>query len=100
MAEAITKTVDKQDTELLKPRKYKVIVLNDDKTPMDFVIAMFMTVFKHSAGLAEQLTMKIHNEGSAVAGIFTYEIAEQKTIEGTNMARDHNFPLTLKAEPE
>lgn len=100
MAEAITKEKTVQDTAILKPSKYKVIVLNDDKTPIDFVIAMLMRVFKHGPASAESLTMKIHNEGSAVAGIYSYEIAEQKTFEATSLARDHGFPLVVKAEPE
>ena len=82
-----------------EPGKFKVIVCNDDVTPMEFVIAMLMRVFKHTPSGAEALTMKIHHEGSAIAGIYSYEIAEQKCVEGTNMAREHNFPLVLKAEP-
>lgn len=100
MAEAITKEKTVQETAILKPSKYKVIVLNDDKTPMDFVIAMLMRVFKHTPSGAEALTMKIHHEGSAVAGIYSYEIAEQKTFEATSLAREHGFPLVVKAEPE
>ena len=83
-----------------EPGKYKVIVLNDDKTPVEFVVAMFIQVFKHSQGEALELTMKIHNEGSAVAGIYTHEIAEQKIADATNLARGHGFPLILKAEAE
>lgn len=100
MAEAITKEKTVQDTAVLKPSKYKVIVLNDDKTPIDFVIAMLIRIFKHGQASAEALTMKIHNNGSAVAGIYSYEIAEQKTFEATSLAREHGFPLVVKAEPE
>jgi ATP-dependent Clp protease adaptor protein ClpS len=99
MAEAITKEKTVQDVEILKPSKYKVIVLNDDKTPMEFVIAMLMRIFKHTPAGAESLTMKIHHEGSAVAGIYSYEVAEHKTVEATSLAREHNFPLVIKAEP-
>ena len=91
----------KTTTRLPKePGKYKVIVLNDDKTPVDFVVAMFIQVFKHSQTNALDLTVKIHNEGSAVAGIYTHEIAEQKITDATNLARGHGFPLVLKAEAE
>jgi ATP-dependent Clp protease adaptor protein ClpS len=100
MAETLTKVDEKQDLELLKPSKFKVIVLNDDKTPMDFVIAMLIKIFKHNHSGAENLTMKIHHEGAAVAGIYSYEIAEQKTVEATNLAREHGFPLVLKCEAE
>jgi ATP-dependent Clp protease adaptor protein ClpS len=83
-----------------EPGKYKVIVLNDDTTPVEFVVAMFIQVFKHSQSSALDLTLKIHNEGSAIAGIYTHEIAEQKIADATNLARGHGFPLVLKAEAE
>jgi ATP-dependent Clp protease adaptor protein ClpS len=91
------KVINKNPKE---PGKYKVIVLNDDTTPVEFVVAMFIQVFKHSQAGALELTMQIHNEGSAVAGIYTHEIAEQKITDATNLARGHGFPLVLKAEAE
>ena len=91
----------KTNTRLPKePGKFKVIVCNDNVTPMDFVVAMFIQVFKHSQSNALELTLKIHNEGSAVAGIYRYEIAEQKIADATNLARSNGFPLVLKAEEE
>ena len=100
MAETLTKETTKQDLEVVRPSKYKCIVLNDDKTPIDFVIAMMIRVFKHNHSSAEALTMKIHHEGAAVAGIYSYEIAEQKVVEATHLAREHGFPLVIKVEPE
>jgi ATP-dependent Clp protease adaptor protein ClpS len=83
-----------------EPGKYKVLVLNDDVTPVEFVVAMFVQVFKHTESGALELTMAIHNEGSAVAGIYSFEIAEQKIADATNLARSNGFPLILKAEAE
>lgn len=83
-----------------EPSKYKVLILNDDHTPMDWVIDVLTTVFKHSETTAKELTMKIHNEGSAVVGIYTYEIAEQKTVESVNASRERGFPLQLTMEEE
>jgi ATP-dependent Clp protease adaptor protein ClpS len=100
MAETLTKVKPVEDVELLKPSKYKVIVLNDDKTPVDFVIAMLVKIFKHGPAAAEEITIKIHHEGAGVAGIYSYEIAEQKVVEATHLAREHGFPLVLKAEQE
>jgi ATP-dependent Clp protease adaptor protein ClpS len=100
MAETLTKPKTVDEVEILKPSKYKVIVLNDDKTPVDFVIVMLITVFHHSQSSAESITIKIHNEGAGVAGVYSYEIAEQKVIEGTALAREHGFPLVIKAEKE
>lgn len=98
-----SQTIEKKKTNSRLPKepgKFKVIVLNDDTTPMEFVIAMFMQVFKHSQTNAVDLTMKIHNDGSAVAGIYIHEIAEQKIADATNLARSNGFPLILKAEAE
>jgi ATP-dependent Clp protease adaptor protein ClpS len=86
--------------DLKKPPKFKVIVFNDDRTPMDFVVAMFMKVFKHNEAAAVALTMDIHNNGSAIAGIYPHEIAEQKVVDATTLARNNGYPLTLKAEVE
>lgn len=91
----------KQTTKQLKePGKFKVIVCNDDTTTMEFVIAMLVSVFKYDEGRALDLTLVIHQKGSAVAGTYSYEIAEQKALDATNMARLNGFPLITKVEPE
>jgi len=90
----------KQKKKIKEPSKYKVLMLNDDHTPMDWVIDLLCKVFKHSETTAKELTMKIHNEGSAVVGIYTYEIAEQKVVESTNASRERGFPLQLMLEKE
>jgi ATP-dependent Clp protease adaptor protein ClpS len=79
---------------------YKVIVQNDDHTPMDFVIALMMHIFKHNEERARELTIQIHEEGSAVAGVYTYEVAEQKGVEGTMLARQNGWPLAIRVEEE
>lgn len=86
--------------QIKEPSKYKVIVCNDDVTPMEFVIVMLLSVFKYNQDDAIELTMKVHNQGSAVAGIYTHEIAEQKALDATHLARNNNFPLVLKVEEE
>ena len=83
-----------------EPGKFKVVVCNDDVTPVDFVVAMLISVFRLEQTKAIQLTMKIHNNGSAVAGIFPFEIAEQKSIDCMNMARLNGYPLITKVEAE
>lgn len=83
---------------LKEPSKYKVIVMNDDVTPMEFVVAMFMTVFNYDQTKAHQTTLQIHQQGSAVAGVYSHEIAEQKCLDATHMAREHGHPLIIKAE--
>ena len=101
----IDETIDiKIDEEIKKeldePPKYKVVLLNDDSTPIEFVIQILRELFKHSIAGAEQLTMTIHNEGSGIAGVYTYEIAEQKAIESVNLSRANGFPLQIKVEED
>lgn len=101
----MTTDVDIKIDETIKhvvkePGKYNVIMLNDDHTPMDWVIEILKQIFRHSDASAETLTMTIHNEGSAVIGTYKYEIAEQKTVEAINASRNHGFPLQLKVEEE
>lgn len=83
-----------------EPSKYKVIMLNDDTTPMEWVVDVLKTVFNHSQETAEKITLTIHNDGSALVGIYTYEIAEQKTVESINASRDRGFPLQLRLDKE
>ena len=83
-----------------EPSKFKVIVCNDDITPMEFVIAMLVSVFRHDETTAIKLTLDIHHKGSAIVGLYSYEIAEQKTIDGVNLARAHGYPLIIKIEEE
>ena len=91
-----TRTTD----SLKEPCKFKVIVCNDDVTPVEFVISMLVGVFRHNEKSALELTLKIHNSGSAVAGTFSYEVAEQKALDATNLARANGYPLIIKVEPE
>jgi ATP-dependent Clp protease adaptor protein ClpS len=100
--ESTIDTIKKSRTtnRLKDPGKFKVVLCNDDVTPVDFVIALLIKVFKHDTNNAISLTLEVHEKGSGVAGIFPYEVAEQKSIDATNMARANNFPLIIKVEPE
>jgi ATP-dependent Clp protease adaptor protein ClpS len=82
------------------PGKYKVVFLNDDLTPMDFVVSLLTKFFKHSEDVARGITIKIHQEGSGVVGVYSYEIAEQKAVEATVISRDNGFPLRIKVEED
>jgi ATP-dependent Clp protease adaptor protein ClpS len=81
-----------------EPSKFNVIMMNDDSTPMEWVIQVLKEIYRHSDKDAESLTMTIHTEGSAVVGTYSYEIAEQKSVETINASRNHGFPLGLKIE--
>lgn len=91
----------KQTSRRVKePSKYKVVIHNDDVTPVDFVIVMLMTVFNYDDNRAVDLTMAVHTQGKAVAGVYPYEIAEQKAIEATGLATSNAYPLVIKVEAE
>lgn len=83
-----------------EPKRFKVIFLNDDTTPMEFVISLLIEIFKHSEQTAQELTIKIHTEGSEVVGVYTHEIAEQKASETVLNARQHGFSLQVRLEEE
>jgi ATP-dependent Clp protease adaptor protein ClpS len=91
---------EKITVSLQPPRLWKVVFLNDDQTPMEFVIEVLTAIFKHSSDSAKDITMEIHNTGSAVVGVYTHEIAEQKGIDATQTARQNGFPLQVTIEPE
>jgi ATP-dependent Clp protease adaptor protein ClpS len=91
---------EKIKIDISEPKRYKVIFLNDDKTPIEFVIELLMSIFKHTEDTAKQLTLTVHNEGSAVVGVYTFEIAEQKGVEATHQARQAGFPLQIKIDQE
>lgn len=83
-----------------EPPLYKVIYMNDEVTTQEFVIESLVIVFKQNREMAEHITMKIHTEGSAVVAVLPYEIAEQKGIEVSVMAKRHGFPLVVKLEAD
>lgn len=96
-------TIEKKkitERKFKEPGKFKVVVCNDDVTPMEFVIAMLVTIFNHNEKNAINITNSIHNQGTGVAGVYRYEIAEQKALDGINLARSHGWPLIIKVEEE
>lgn len=76
-----------------EPSMYKVLMHNDDYTTMEFVVSVLISIFSKSLREAEGIMMKIHKEGLAVCGIYTYEIAETKVTEVHNLARNNGYPL-------
>jgi len=83
-----------------EPGLYKVVFLNDNVTPMDFVVQVLKDIFHHSGPKADAIMKEIHNSGSGIAGVYPYEIAEQKGVETTVLARENGFPLGIKIEEE
>lgn len=100
--EIATKSVTKIATrdDLVPPPRFKVIFMNDNVTTVDFVKAVLIEIYEHDDASATDLTYKIHEDGSAVVAILPFEIAESKAVETTLIARNNNFPLAVKIEPE
>jgi ATP-dependent Clp protease adaptor protein ClpS len=96
---AVTRVRPTPNLNLTEPPMYKVIYINDSVTTMEFVIETLVTIFNHSPESAEAVTKKIHEEGSGIAAILPYEMAEQKGVEVTQLARNNGFPLNIKLEP-
>ncbi|WP_425373627.1 ATP-dependent Clp protease adapter ClpS [Notoacmeibacter ruber] len=86
--------------KLEKPRLYKVILLNDDYTPRDFVTMVLRAVFRISTDQARRVMMTAHQKGSCVVTVATREIAEEKAKEATDLGRSEGFPLMFTTEPE
>lgn len=83
-----------------EPTRWKVIFLNDDATPMDFVVSLLIEIFKHNPQTANDVMLQVHESGSGVAGMYSFEIAEAKAVESTNLARANGHPLQIKLEEE
>lgn len=81
-----------------RPSMYKVLLLNDDYTPMDFVVHILETFFNKSQDEATNIMLTIHRQGIGVAGIFTFEVAETKVTQVTELARSHQHPLQCAVE--
>jgi ATP-dependent Clp protease adaptor protein ClpS len=100
MGQAGTISKIKIDHSIKEPPMFKVIYLNDNQTTMEFVIETLIEFFNYNAQTAQQITVDIHDQGSAVVAVLPYEVAEQKGIEVTVHARTNNYPLQIKLEPE
>lgn len=88
------------DLDLQEPKKYKVFLLNDDFSTMDFVIDVLVKVFRKTVEEATTIMMNIHNKGKELCGTYTYEIATTKVAQVKSMAREKGFPLKAIMEEE
>jgi ATP-dependent Clp protease adaptor protein ClpS len=84
--------------KLKEPPMYNVIMHNDDVTTMDFVVYVLVKIFRKSEQDAETTMLKIHNEGSAIVGTYSQDIAQSKANYTMNLAKANNFPLKLTIE--
>jgi len=89
-----------EDIELKKPNMYRVLLLNDDYTSMEFVVSTLMDIFHKNEKEAYEIMLRIHNRGSGLCGVYTYEIAETKVAQVLNSAKKSKFPLRATFEEE
>jgi len=93
-------TVAPAKPELKEPPKYRVLMLNDDYTPMDFVVEVLESLFNMGREGATKTMLQVHTEGKAPCGIFTFEIAEAKVEQANSYAQQHGHPLQCTMEEE
>ncbi len=93
-----TQTLERTDT--VRPRLFRVLLLNDDYTPMDFVTMVLRRYFRQDAAQAQAVMLSVHQRGQGVAGVYTREVAESKVAQVTDHARQEEYPLELDIEPE
>jgi ATP-dependent Clp protease adaptor protein ClpS len=90
----------KTRTKVKRPPLFKVILLNDDYTPREFVVRVLKAEFRMSEDQAHRVMITAHTKGSCVVAVFTQEIAESKATRATDMARNEGYPLLFTTEPE
>ena len=91
-------TLVKERTKV--PKRWKVLMHNDDFTPMEFVVAVLEQVFHRSPAESSRIMLTVHKEGVGIAGVYSREIAETKVAKTTRAARERNYPLLVTTEPE
>ena len=85
-------------TRIKPPSKYNVVLLNDDATPMDFVIQLLVSIFNKTDKIANDITLEVHEKGRAIAGTYMFEVSEQKCTEVLSGAKLSGYPLAATVE--
>lgn len=85
-------------TALAKPPMYQVVLLNDDFTPMDFVVEVLQTFFAMNREKATQVMLHVHTRGKGICGVYTREVAESKVTQVNDFSREHQHPLLCTME--
>ena len=88
------------ERRLKRPPLYRVLILNDDYTTMEFVVEVLQTVFRHSPEKAAQIMLHVHQKGAGVCGVYTREVAESKVEQVVSLAQENKHPLQCTMEPD
>jgi ATP-dependent Clp protease adaptor protein ClpS len=100
MADPVTTPRTKVRLKTERPRLFKVILLNDDYTPREFVVVVLKQVFRMSEDQAYRVMMTAHRRGACVVSVYPRDVAETKATEGTDAGRSQGYPLMFTTEPE
>jgi ATP-dependent Clp protease adaptor protein ClpS len=100
MSDVVTRPRTKVRRKTERPRLYKVILLNDDYTPREFVVTVLKGVFRMSEEQAYRVMMTAHRRGVCVVAVFTKDVAETKATQATEAGRSKGYPLSFTTEPE
>ncbi|MEA3374476.1 MAG: ATP-dependent Clp protease adapter ClpS [Campylobacterota bacterium] len=88
------------ELSLSEPKQYKVLLLNDDYTSMDFVIEVLMNIFHKNYQEAEKIMLDVHRKDRGLCGVYSYEVAETKVMQVSKLAREQGYPLKATMEEE
>jgi ATP-dependent Clp protease adaptor protein ClpS len=99
MARPVTKNVEKTIEKLKEPEEYRVILLNDHYTTMDFVVEVLIEIFHKNMEDANRIMLDVHRKGKGVVGVYPWDIAATKAEQVHAAAREHEFPLRCIVEP-
>jgi ATP-dependent Clp protease adaptor protein ClpS len=94
--EVVTRT--KKKAEVQRPKRYKVLLHNDDYTTMEFVVWILQSVFHHDEATATEIMLHVHRNGIGVAGVYPREVAEARVVKVDALAKAHEFPLRTSME--
>jgi ATP-dependent Clp protease adaptor protein ClpS len=100
MTDIVTKPRTKTQPKTQRPKLHKVILVNDDFTPREFVVTVLNGVFRMSRDQAYRVMITAHQKGACVVAVYTKDVAETKATEGTDAGRKRGYPLLFTTEPE
>jgi ATP-dependent Clp protease adaptor protein ClpS len=100
MNDIVTKSTTKTQIKVERPRLHKVILVNDDFTPREFVVTVLRAEFRLSVEQAQRVMMTAHRRGVCVVAVYTKDVAEAKATNATDAARSKGYPLLFTTEPE